>query len=70
MIKMNKKVLSGSEALYGFCGWLTTREKRTVMSNTDECGGIADLIKIFCETNNLPGPRGEWTDYLTHPEEK
>ena len=65
-----KKELSGSEALYGFCGWLTTRKERTVMSSKDNCSPIADLIKEFCETNKLKEPRQNWDKYLTHPKTK
>lgn len=61
------KIMTASEALFGFCAWLTTREEKTVMSSGDNCGGIADLVKEFCEVNNLPEPRENWTDYLTHP---
>lgn len=61
--------LSGSEALYGFCGWLTTRDKPTTMSSHDECSPIANLIGTFCKTNNLSDPRDDWDKRLTHPEE-
>lgn len=60
--------MSASEAIFGFCGWLTSRKKKTVMSSSDNCGGIADLIQTFCEINNLTEPREDWTDNLTHPE--
>ena len=66
---MNKNELSGSEALFGFCGWLTSRKAKTVMSSKDECGCIADLIQTFCDKNNLTEPREKWEDRLTHPKE-
>jgi hypothetical protein len=52
--------LNASEALYGFCGWLTTREERTVMSATDDAGKIAELVKEFSEANELDEPRPGW----------
>ena len=59
--------LSGSEAIYGFCGWLTMRGERTVMSASDDTAPIADLIKRFCGKNKLPEPREDWAKNLTHP---
>jgi hypothetical protein len=61
--------LSGSEALFGFCGWLTTRDDPTVMSAHDNAGQIADLIDKFCKTNDLKDPREHWNDELKHPKE-
>lgn len=65
-----KNELSGSEAVYGFCAWLTTRKEKTVMSSSDECGCIAELVKEFCEVNKLTEPRDLWSDLLTHPKEE
>lgn len=59
--------LTASEALYGFAGWLTSREEKTVMSSMDDAAVIADLVNKFCETNNLEDPRSDWGDNLTHP---
>lgn len=59
--------LTASEALFGFCGWLTTRKTETVMSSTSDASAISDLIKRFCETNKLDEPREFWADHLTHP---
>ena len=54
--------LSASEALYGFCAWLTTQKVKTVMSSSDECSVVCDRIKTFCKVNNLTDPREHWTD--------
>jgi len=59
--------LNASEALFGFVGWLTTRSERTVMSSRDEASCIAELVKRFCEANQLPEPRTGWTTNLVHP---
>lgn len=67
---MNKNELSGSEALFGFCGWLTTREEKTVMSSGNDCTTIVLLIDEFCKANNLTEARDDWADNLTHPKEK
>ena len=62
-----KKEMTGSEAVCGFCGWLTTRKEKTLMSANDDAAPIADLIKQFCDTNDLTEPRDNWSDYLVHP---
>lgn len=62
--------LSGSEAVYGFCAWLTTRKEITTMSSKHDCSPICELIKIFCETNKLGEPEDHWVDNLTHPKDK
>lgn len=46
--------LNPSEAVYGFAAWLTTRREKTVMSASDDAAPIVELIKQFCEANNLP----------------
>jgi len=62
--------LSGSEALYGFCGWLTSRRKPTVMGSAFDCSDIPKLIEEFCKVNKLPEPRGKWSENLTHPSDE
>jgi len=59
--------LTGSEAIYGFCAWLTTREEKTIMSSSDDTGRIVRLISKFCDDNKLRDPRENYTDYLTIP---
>jgi hypothetical protein len=61
--------LTASEALYGFCGWLTTRDEKTIMSASDDAAPIPVLIRQFCETNGLKDPRKYWHKMLTHPKE-
>lgn len=61
------KTLSSAEALYGFCGWLSSRERILSIGNDQECGQLANLIKEFCETNNLAEPRAGWEQNLIHP---
>ena len=61
--------LSASEALYGFCAWLTTRKEKTVMSATDDAAPIPPLIAAFCKVNKLRKPRENWHNGLIHPKE-
>ncbi len=64
---MEEIKITASEALYGFCGWLTTRKERIVMSTEDDAAPIPPLIDQFCKANGLPDPRDEWTEKLVHP---
>ena len=63
-----KKELTGSEAVYGFCGWLTTRKEVTRMGSKHDCAVIADLVDEFCKVNNLQEPGNDWHNNLKHPE--
>ena len=53
---MNKE-LNAAEAVYGFVGWLTSREERTVMSAKDDCAPIAELIKTFLHRKQPAGSK-------------
>lgn len=62
---MDKRIeLSGSEALYGFCGWLSTRKKKTILSSKSDCGLVIDLIDQFCKVQKLSSPRYGWDKRL------
>lgn len=62
--------LLASEALYGFAGWLTSRDEMTVMSATDDAAPIAQLVDRFCKANKLAEPRNGWSRRLVHPTEQ
>lgn len=64
-----RKQLTPSEALFGFGGWLTTRDTPITMSARHEAGIVAQLIDLFCKTNKLEEPRDHWENNLTHPKE-
>lgn len=64
---MSKRKLNASEAVYGFVAWLTTREKKTIMSRKHNCSEVADLVKEFCQANNFIAPRGGWEKSLINP---
>lgn len=67
IIDITSDKLSASEALYGFCGWLTSRDTQTIMGRHHGIVGVVDLIKEFCDTNNLSDPTDGWDGLLTHP---
>ncbi len=56
-----------SEALYGFGGWLTSRNEQVTFSAIDDAAPMAELVKEFCEANDLAEPRKDWEINLIHP---
>lgn len=65
--QLDKNQLSGSEAVYGFCGWLTSRKETTIMSSKHDASCIAVLIEEFCKVNELTEPQHGWEKILKHP---
>ena len=63
-------ILSPSEAIFGFCAWLTTRKETITFGSSEDCSQIPDLIKEFCDANNLERPKNYWERNLIHPKEK
>ena len=59
--------LTASEALYGFMAWLTTRKEEVIFSAYHNAAPAADLVKQFCETNELAEPKDHWEQNLIHP---
>jgi len=56
-----------SEALYGFAGWITTREEKVVASASHDSAIWAELVDTFIKENNLDNPRDGWENNLIHP---
>ncbi len=59
--------MTGSEVLFGFMGWLTTREQEETFSAHHDAASAAALVAEFCKVNKLTAPREDWTDRLFHP---
>ncbi len=59
-----------SEALYGFMGWLTTRQETMSVGANHECAPVADAIKAFCDANDLTQPRDGWEKNFVYPEKE
>jgi len=59
--------LTASEAIYGFAGWLTTRDEEVTASAKHDACVWAKLAETFCEENNLEMPRDGWENNLIHP---
>ena len=62
-----KNDIIASEALFGFAGWLTTRDERVVASANDDASVWAELVGEFINANNLDRPRDGWENNLIHP---
>lgn len=60
--------LTATEALYGFAGWLTSRETAVTMSANHEASTAANLVAEFVKANDLGDvSREDWHKFLTHP---
>ncbi len=59
--------LTATETLYGFCGWLTSRDESVTMGATHECGTVVDLIKRYMDANNLPDVTERYPNNLRTP---
>jgi len=64
---MKKQELTASEALYGFAGWLTTREEAVTASAHHDATIWAELAVTFIKENKLDSPREGWENNLIHP---
>ena len=63
-----KSEMTASEALYGFMGWLTSREAVTPELSAKHNAAIAaELVDEFCKANELRDPRDGWEKTLKHP---
>lgn len=60
--------LTAAEAVYGFAGWLTSRDKTIVMSGSHDAAPAARAVREFLEANDLGDPsREDWYKFLKHP---
>lgn len=60
-----RPVLTGSEAVYAFAGWLTSRPEAVTMSAWHDAAGPADLCAKFNERQGLADPRPDWDRGIT-----
>jgi len=56
--------LSPSGALYGFAGWLTTRDEPIIMSSHHDAAIVAELLDEFIKKQKLEEPKEHWEDDL------
>mgnify|MGYP001587878508 FL=1 len=53
---MDERIIA-SEALFGFAAWLTCRTQALMIGANYDAAPMAVLVKIWCDTNDLPEPR-------------
>ena len=70
MSRLLDEKLNPSEAIMGFCAWLTSRYVVVPMSAKHDSGKVVDLVTDFIKINDLPDIRNNYTDYLEFPKEK
>lgn len=68
LVETTPEVLTGSEAIYGFAGWLTTRKQATILGGSFDAAPVAELVKLYCEVSRLPEIREDWKDYVAKAE--
>ena len=60
--------LTATEALYGFAGWLTSRDEAVTLSRHHDAAIVADLVAEFIKANDLGDVSSEdWNRYLKYP---
>lgn len=60
--------LTATEALYGFVGWLTSRDEPVTFSAVHGATEAADLVaKFICENELADVSREDWYKFLNHP---
>jgi hypothetical protein len=57
--------VSPSEALFGFMGWLTSREERSgPFSARHDAGAAALLVGEYCKEQGFADPREGWKENI------
>lgn len=59
--------LIASEALFGFIGWMTTREEELTIGARHDAAEWAMLVDDYVTSNNLTNPRDGWENNLRTP---
>lgn len=61
--------LTPTEAIFGFCAWLTTRDETAIFGAKHEAGFCVPLIKQFCEANGMTSDVSpNWPENLNKPQ--
>ena len=62
-------ILYPTEAVYGFCAWLTTRNTPMTFSATHDAAKAAELCDAFCRANHLGEPSKSFLRWVIFPKE-
>ena len=60
--------MNAAEALYGFAGWLTSRDGTLQIGSSHDAAIMAELVEEFCKTNKLTDPRPGWEKEFRMPD--
>lgn len=63
-VSLQRSGITASEAVYGFAGWLTTRNQAVTFGSTHDCAPIAELVDQFVRRQGLTPPRENYADLL------
>lgn len=66
----NEDRLSASEALFGFCAWLSAEPESMSIGANEDCAQWAEAVDAFCKRNWLEEPKDGWEKRLAFPEGK
>lgn len=59
--------LTASEALFGFCGWLTSQRNPITLGSDFDCSPVVRRLSEYLNANGLSEPRDGWENNLIHP---
>ena len=59
--------MNAQEALFGFMGWLTSRETPVTFSASHDAAIAAELVKEFAELNALPDVTQDYPNFIMPP---
>jgi len=59
--------MNNCEAVTGFVSWLTTRKEPVTMGSNNDCAPVAELLKEYCEANDLGDVSAAWPDVFVMP---
>lgn len=65
LVEMNRRAPGAgqavlpSEAIFAFCGWLTSRNATIEFGPRCDCAAVADLVQRFCDSQGFEAPRNE-----------
>jgi len=68
VIEKEPDLMSASEALFLFVGWLTTRAEGIAMSSSIDSAPACELVSKFIDANKLTDPREDFGTKYIRPE--
>lgn len=69
MVLPSPDIMSASEALLGFAGWMTTLKELHLIGASEDTAFWAELVDEFCKAHGLHDPKEHWEKNLIYPEQ-